>query len=254
VVLLDEYQKQRAIVALRRLESEKDIKRYKLNEHFQNVRLCLLLRLPYAVIKMHHNCRMSVCNETGLVRFQFPDEYIPIRRFLQRSDAPTFESWLQEFHPEEFEKYKRDKMRFLFGTNTELKHTDAAQSLYDEFDRFCWFKNEEERRYFFSSLLDGVDVDALDEFGLFGSVGGHSQAEIDSFKSELLEMQKQYLECPESFFRPSDDLIADADAVLLNDSGAASGSDSILVGCAPPGCDGERASCSDMIDAENEQK
>jgi hypothetical protein len=184
------------------LDSEKSIKKYKLDEHFQNVRLCLLLRLPYAVIKMHHNCRMSVCNETGLVRFQFPDEYIPIRRFLQRSDAPTFESWLQEFHPEEFEKYKRDKMRFLFGTNTELKHTDAAQALYDEFDRYTWFKNEQERRFYFSGLLADCDIAALDEFALFGSVGGHSAEEMQSFKAELLSMQQAYAEHPEKFFHP----------------------------------------------------
>jgi hypothetical protein len=233
---LDEYQKQRAIVALRRLDSEKSIKKYKLDEHFANVRLALLLHLPYAVIKIHHNCRMSVCNETGLVRFQFPDGYIPIREYLKRNDSPTFESWLQEFHPEEFEKYKRDKIKFLFGDCKDLKRTDAAQSLYDEFDRYTWFKNEQERRFYFSGLLADCDIAALDEFALFGSVGGHSAEEMQSFKAELLSMQKEYEQNPDRFFHPSVDLIA----------AHASGSDTVSGERASPTDAGEGVSYKDM--------
>jgi hypothetical protein len=234
---MDEHQKQRAIVALRRLESEKDIKRYKLNEHFQNVRLCLLLRIPYAVIKMHHNCRMSVCNETGLVRFQFPDEYIPIWEYLKRDDSPSFEQWLGEFHPEEFEEYKRDKIRFLFGTNKELRRTDAAQGLYDEYEKFTWYQSEKERRYYFSGLLADCDISAMDEFQLFGAVGSHSQQEISDFKEELEEMKVAYLEHPEKFFHPDMADLNTPDAV-------ASGSDIVSGegGTSPPGCLGEGVS------------
>jgi hypothetical protein len=101
-------------------------------------------------------------------------------------------------------------MRFLFGTNTELKHTDSTQRLYDEFDRFCWFKNEEERRYFFSSLLQDADIDSMNEFDLFGTGnnGSHTAKEIADFKAELLEMQAEYLKHPDRFFHPS----ADADS------------------------------------------
>jgi hypothetical protein len=205
VISLDEFQRQRAIIALRKVESQKDIKRYKLAEHLQNVRLSLLLRLPYSVVKAHNNCHMSVSSVNGMVRMSFPDDYIPIRRYLSRSDSPTFEKWLQTFHPDKFEEYQRDKMRFLFGTNTELKHTDAAQKMYDEYDSYCWCRSEEERRYYFSGLLADCDIAALDEFALFGSVGGHSSEEIQSFKAELLSMQQTYAEHPEKFFHPDHD-------------------------------------------------
>jgi hypothetical protein len=241
---MDAYQKGRAEIALRRLESEKNIKRYKLNEHFQNVRLCLLLRIPYSIIKQHNNTRISVSPVNGMVGMSFPDDYIPIRRFLQRSDAPTFADWLAAHYPEEFEKYERDKMRFLFGTNTELKHTDSTQRLYDEFDKFTWYRTETERKYYFSALLSGHDLTAFSEFDLFGSTG-HSVQEIEDFRQECISMQREYEQNPDRFFHPADDLGADADAVT-------SGSDSILAGSAPPGYDGEGASELTEIMHENE--
>jgi hypothetical protein len=206
---MDAFQKQRAEIALRRLESEKDIKRHKLNEHLQNVRLSLLLRLPYSVVKAHNNCHMSVSSVNGMVRMSFPDDYIPIRRFLQRSDSPTFAEWLQVNYPNEYERYRADKFTYLFGYGaTTLKYRDAVQVLYDEFDKFTWYRTETERKYYFSSLLADCDVSALDEFALFGSVGGHSAEEIQIFKSELLSMQQEYLKHPDCFFHPS----ADADS------------------------------------------
>jgi hypothetical protein len=209
VISLDEFQRQRAIIALRKVESQKDIKRYKLAEHLQNVRLSLLLRLPYSVVKAHNNCHMSVSSVNGMVRMSFPDDYIPIRRYLSRSDSPTFEKWLQTFHPDKFEEYQRDKMRFLFGSNTALVFTDECQRLMDEYDCDCWVASEEMRRYYFSSLLADCDISSMDEFLLFGSVNPpHSQAEIDVFKAELTEMQTEYLKHPDRFFHPS----ADADS------------------------------------------
>jgi hypothetical protein len=211
---MDAFQKQRAEVALRRLDSEKSIKKYKLDEHFANVRLSLLLHLPYAVIKMHHNCRMSVCNETGLVRFQFPDDYISIREYLKRDDSPTFDEWLSVHYPEEFKRYQSDKFTYLFGYGaTTLKYRDAVQVLYDEFDKFTLCRNEQERRYYFSSLLQDADIDSMNEFDLFGCAdGSHSPQEVQDFKRELLDMKRAYNEHPERFFHPADDLGADADS------------------------------------------
>jgi hypothetical protein len=147
-----------------------------------------------------------------MVRMEFPDGYIPIRRFLQRSDAPTFADWLQTFYPEDFKNYQRDPVKFKFGENAALTLTYECQRLMDEYDRDCWFKSEKERAYYFSSLLDGVDVAALDEFQLFGSVGGHSAEEMQDFKAELLSMQAAYKKNPGAYFNPTDTADSDSDS------------------------------------------
>jgi hypothetical protein len=218
VISLDEFQRERAIIALRKVESQKDIKRYKLQEHLQNVRLSLLLRLPYSVVKAHNNCRMSVSSVNGMVRMEFPDGYIPIREYLKRDDSPTFPDWLSAHYPDKFEQYEKDHIRFLFGDCKDLKRTDAAQALYDSYDSFCWVRSEEMRRYYFSSLLADADISSMDEFSLFGTVGGHSAEEIQSFKTELLSMQQEYLKHPDHFFNPAEDtadfVSADSPAVL----------------------------------------
>jgi hypothetical protein len=104
-------------------------------------------------------------------------------------------------------------MRFLFGSNTDLKHTDSAQKLYDEYDSFCWVRTEEMRRYYFSSLLANADIDSMGEFDLFGCAdGSHTPHEVQDFKRELLNMKRAYNEHPEKFFHPADDLGADADS------------------------------------------
>jgi hypothetical protein len=154
---------ERAKIALRKLDSQKSIKKFKLGEHFENVRLSILLRMPYTVIKKHNNCCMSVCNENGLVRMEFPDEYIPIRRFLQRSDSPTFAEWLQDFHQDKCERYQSDPIRFKFGMNTSFTFTDECQRLMDEYDSFCWCRSEEMRRFYLSSLLADADIDSMSE-------------------------------------------------------------------------------------------
>lgn len=205
---MDKYKEERAKVALMKIESQKNIKQYKLQEHFQNVRLSSLLRIPYTVIKQHNTTHMTVSPINGLMRFQLSDS-IPIQKFLQRSDAPTFSEWLQEVHPEESEEYERDKIRFLFGDCKELKRTDSTQKLLGEYDRARWYANENERRYYFSGLLADCDIAALDEFQLFGSVGGHTPEEISDFKSELLQMKMEYEANPSAFFNP----VADAPAV-----------------------------------------
>jgi hypothetical protein len=243
---LTEEQKEKAVIALRKIECQKDVKAFKLAEYYRCVRLSTLLRLPFSVIKKHVSTRAYVA-ENGLLSLEMSQE-IPINKYLLRDSKLTFETWLERFYPSEYERMTADRFGYLFGRGaTSLTYTDHVQELIDQFDKFTWFKSEEERRYFFSSLLQDADIDSMNEFDLFGCAdGSHSQAEIDSFKSELLEMQKQYLECPENFFHP--------DMADLNADAVTSGSDSILAGCAPPGTvsQGEGASCSDMMVAEME--
>jgi hypothetical protein len=203
---MDAIREEKARLALMRLDAEKTVKECKLREYFKNQRLALLLRLPFSVVKAHNSTKMSV-TESGLLSFKLSDE-IPLSVYLERDNAPTFEKWLEKFYPEDFKRYQADKMRFLFGSNTDLKHTDSTQRLYDEYDKFTWCRNEQERAYYFASLLDGVDVSALDEFALFGSVGGHTPQEISDFKAELISMQADYEKNPGAYFHPS----ADADS------------------------------------------
>jgi hypothetical protein len=199
----------KAKVALRRIQSDKDIKQYKLQEYYECRRLALLLRLPFSIIKKHYSVGMAV-NSIGLVSFHLSD-VVPISRFLQRSDAPTFEKWLEINCPEEYERYKADTFGFLFGKfGTDLTHTDTAQKLIDEFDKYTWFKNEQERRYYFSGLLQAADIEAMDEFDLYGVVNAHSDSEMQDFKAELAEMQADYKKNPSTFFNPSCDAPAAA--------------------------------------------
>lgn len=200
---MTEEQKEKAVIALRKIQTEKDIRTFKLHEYYRCQRLALLLRLPFSVIKRHVAVKAYV-GENGLIRLQISDE-IPINKYLLRDSKDTFEKWLEVNHPHEFARYQRDPIRFRFGTNTALVFTDECQRLIDEYDSFCWFKSEKERRFYFASLLDGVDVSALDEFALFGSVGGHTPQEISDFKEELEEMKMEYLKHPDHFFHPSAD-------------------------------------------------
>jgi hypothetical protein len=225
---LTEEQKQKAVVALRKIQTEKDIKVFKLHEYYKCQRLALLLRIPFSIIKQHVAVRASV-GENGLLKLELSQE-IPINKYLQRDSKDTFEKWLEVNYPGEFAKLTADRFTYLFGYGaTTLTYRDEVQKLVDEFDRFCWCRSEEERRFYFSSLLANCDIDGLDEFALFGSVNPpHSAEEISDFKAELKSMQADYLRNPDAFFHPSDDLIADAAA-------SGGGSDSILSGSAPPG-------------------
>jgi hypothetical protein len=233
---LTDKQKEKAVIALRKIQTEKDIKVFKLHEYYKCQRLALLLRIPFSIIKQHVSTRAYVA-ENGLLGLEMSQE-IPINKYLQRDSKDTFEKWLEVNYPQEFARYERDPFKFRFGSNTALVFTDECQRLIDQYDRDCWCKNEEERRYFFSSLLDGVDIDSMDEFSLFGTGnnGSHTAQEIADFKAELLDMQAAYLQHPDAFFHPSDDLIA----------AHASGSDTVSGERASPTDAGEGVSYKDM--------
>jgi hypothetical protein len=208
---MDSYQKEKAVIALRKIECEKDVKTFKLHEYYRCQRLALLLRLPFSIIKQHVAVHASV-GSNGLLRLEVSDE-IPINEYLIRDSKDTFETWLKVNHPHEFARYQRDPIRFRFGTNTALVFTDEMQKLVDEYDRFTWVQTEEMRRYYFSSLLADADIDSMNEFDLFGCAdGSHTPQEVQDFKRELLNMKRAYNEHPEKFFHPADDLGADADS------------------------------------------
>jgi hypothetical protein len=187
-----------------------------------------VLRIPYKVIKQSRDKLATISHKNGIMCIDKPQTTeMQINRFYPRyvDDIQPFNEWLSVNHPEQMALYDKYKFTFWHGfeceqllsryaTTEELATCKELQEEYQTAQQS--FKNEQQRRYLFARFYVSFDFNSFSGFDFYGDTS-HTQAEIEQFRRECLEIQSDYINRPQVYFNEfvplekttSDDMSAD---------------------------------------------
>jgi hypothetical protein len=135
---------------------------------------------------------------------------LQISRFYPRyvDDIQPFDVWLQEYHPEKMALYDKYKFTFWQGFDCErilqgyatAEELATCKELQEEYQTAQQsFSNEKERRYLFGRFYAGFDFDEFSGFDFYGDTT-HTQADIERFRAECIEIQTDFLKRSQVYF------------------------------------------------------
>lgn len=174
-------------IAYKQLEDAS--KKLAYSAHRANVKLAEAVRIPYRIVIDNLNSTSS--------QGQKISEYYPNQKAHK-----DFWTWINEAHKELLPTFSDlgSRTDYLYKKGT-FELTEQGEALHREYDLSQHaFKNELERQYYFAHFLQGYDIASFSMFDCYGSKNAHTQAELEQFKKELLELQADFNQHKEKYY------------------------------------------------------